>query len=493
MPGDTFTTPALRESQLENRKSYIVNQNVDFEQFDLKRHSVRGLVEHFSKVEPPPDDAINVAAASGEGAPPLSYLHQQKKHRDDLRRKQKEFNEPDAVNEIFNYQSKNAIKDYLVMDVEGSSRGAGMADPSAILGGSKEQEYTQFKSKKEREKEIVENQTRLISKPLPSEVQLSSALAAPAFQKERLQECIQLDSYRKQERVEIQTEHISKLSSVAPLFSACQAFSKTDLRAVSASPTLALFSQSRIRPPTPKPFVPFGSLAATSTTSAAPTPLSKVAAKPPPSPKPPSRKQHSRPTSAQSRKESEEDDFSIVLRKERFDAMMADLSQPLPTIGDIASSLKSGCLGDYPATNKLMSSNEYTAVSGGGGGGCGVGGGEVGNLGIGRVWATEYGAGVESVDCVGVESVQYVGSIVGGRPEAPSPIEGPALDAEVEMTMSDPPSVTSGCDDDKDDDQAVMFHCSVIASPVTVFQGRDLKKCTDPETKDYIQVRLGQK
>ena len=40
---------------------------------------------------------------------------------------------------------------------------------------------------------------------------------------------------------------------------------KTDLRALSASPTMYDFSKSRVRPPTPRPFVPFCAAAATTT------------------------------------------------------------------------------------------------------------------------------------------------------------------------------------------------------------------------------------
>ena len=42
---------------------------------------------------------------------------------------------------------------------------------------------------------------------------------------------------------------------------------KTDLRALSASPTMYDFSKSRVRPPTPRPFVPFSAAAATTATT----------------------------------------------------------------------------------------------------------------------------------------------------------------------------------------------------------------------------------
>ena len=41
--------PASEDPQLK-RHSYVVNQNIDFERFDLERHSVRNLVQHYSKV-----------------------------------------------------------------------------------------------------------------------------------------------------------------------------------------------------------------------------------------------------------------------------------------------------------------------------------------------------------------------------------------------------------------------------------------------------------
>ena len=49
---------------------------------------------------------------------------------------------------------------------------------------------------------------------------------------------------------------------------------KTDLRALSASPTMYDFSKSRVRPPTPRPFVPF---CAAATTAVTPTTTSSVA------------------------------------------------------------------------------------------------------------------------------------------------------------------------------------------------------------------------
>ena len=41
--------PASEDPQ-QKRHSYVVNQNIDFERFDLERHSVRNLVQHYSKV-----------------------------------------------------------------------------------------------------------------------------------------------------------------------------------------------------------------------------------------------------------------------------------------------------------------------------------------------------------------------------------------------------------------------------------------------------------
>ena len=318
---EVYSTGSLREIKAENRRSFAVNQNIDFERFDLEKHSVRGLVEHFSKVGPPPDElqAQMSAKGQGESAPPLSYLHQQKKQRDEQRRRHREMMEADGpVNELLNYQSKNAISDYLVMDVEGQRRGAtGLVDPSAILGGNDE-------TKSEQAEPVMKQQQQRATKQAAS----SQTQFSPAKWLAR----------------------------------------KTDLRAVSASPTLL---NSRIRPPTPKPFVPFG---AATTPSSTPAPVAaipsseievgsrtatpsmtdpsaaaiasmqaRIATKPPPSPKPPSRKHpHSRPSSASSQPISgvrHDDDFVVSQsssnKKQRVDAFMADLNEPLPAMTPI--------------------------------------------------------------------------------------------------------------------------------------------------------------
>lgn len=109
--------PASEDPQLK-RHSYVVNQNIDFERFDLERHSVRNLVQHYSKVcaercanlmratnsqcvspsrtkvAPPSEELIGAAGAGG-----LSYLHQQKKQREETKRRHAEMSmgEPDQM------------------------------------------------------------------------------------------------------------------------------------------------------------------------------------------------------------------------------------------------------------------------------------------------------------------------------------------------------------------------------------------------------------
>ena len=125
-----------------------LNQNIDFERFDSEKHSVRNLVEHFSKFVPPSslDGPLQHLQNKQDGsAPPLSYLHQQAKTRQSQKQQWAQNQEAgdSEVNQILNYQRQPAMKEYLSFDSvdskqqqQRSNGGGNIVDPSAILGGT---------------------------------------------------------------------------------------------------------------------------------------------------------------------------------------------------------------------------------------------------------------------------------------------------------------------------------------------------------------------
>ena len=141
-----FGTGLRPTEQLRGSNSAMqLNQNIDFERFDSEKHSVRNLVEHFSKFVPPSslDGPLQHLQHKQDGsAPPLSYLHQQAKTRQSQKQQWAQNQEAgDAeVNQILNYQRQTAMKEYLSFDAVDSQRsqggGGNMVDPSAILGGT---------------------------------------------------------------------------------------------------------------------------------------------------------------------------------------------------------------------------------------------------------------------------------------------------------------------------------------------------------------------
>lgn len=215
LPAMAGTAPfgaALRPTeQIRGSNSAMqLNQNIDFERFDSEKHSVRNLVEHFSKFVPPSSldgPLMHLQNKQDGSAPPLSYLHQQAKTRQSQKQQWSQNQEAgDAeVNQILNYQRQTAMKEYLSFDSVDSKRnqtGGNIIDPSAILGGNN--------------------------------ASLTATTAVSSSQ------------------------NIRSSSKI------------TKLRSTSASPSI-LFRNSRIKPPTPKPFIPFDSRG-----QAIPSPVSVV-------------------------------------------------------------------------------------------------------------------------------------------------------------------------------------------------------------------------
>jgi len=119
------------------------------EAFDYEKHSVKSLVDHFSKTKPK-DVSSPMVLQQASQAPPLSYLREQAKERQFHYQEKGKVSEDSSENkkedkslQEMMARRRNSLKDYLLMEFsEGHSESSAQSayqllDPSAILKGGK--------------------------------------------------------------------------------------------------------------------------------------------------------------------------------------------------------------------------------------------------------------------------------------------------------------------------------------------------------------------
>ena len=138
--GSLRQTPAGNRLREFGEMNMTPQPNMDYDAFDATRHSVKSLVEHFkTKASQDIPDGFLRRQQQDPNAPPLSYLHIQKRSSSQTRQQHTQsYIETQSNSSAANNINRRSMSDALAMEHMQQQQGMsnGLQDPSAILGGN---------------------------------------------------------------------------------------------------------------------------------------------------------------------------------------------------------------------------------------------------------------------------------------------------------------------------------------------------------------------